>query len=131
MGDACARFCQQVQFLIREVDAVGVPDIVPDPAEGRHIRQGAQTAAGEGVVLLVLCFAKVRMQAHTVLPRKNCRLPQQLRRDGEGRAGCKDNLPHRAKGGVMIRLDHMGAVLQNCIDALHYAVRRQPAVFHG
>ena len=78
MRNAGVCFGQTLQFGIVKVDAVGEPDVRADPAEAFHVFQRAHIAAGEGEVLLVLCFAQMGVQADMILPRKQRALPEKL-----------------------------------------------------
>ena len=83
-GDAGARLCQQVQFLIVKVDAVGVPHVAPHPADGLHVGQRAHAHRLQAVVLLVHRLAQVRVQPYAQLPGQHRRLAEEVRGHAEG-----------------------------------------------
>ena len=119
---------QQAQFLVVEVDAVGIPYILTDPAQTRHVLQRTDALALEHEILLILGFAQVGVQTDAVLTGQDRALAQQLGGHGEGGAGGQRNAMHGAIGGIVILLDQTGAVGHNLVNGLHDTVRRQTAV---
>ena len=105
MRHACARLCQHAQFFVIEVNTVGEPDVVARPAEVLHVFKRAHALAREHEGFLVLCFAKVRVQAHAVLPCKHRAFTQKIGGDGEGGAGRERHTVHRAEGFVVVALN--------------------------
>ena len=107
---------------------MGKPHIRSGPAQLFHIRQGPDPFPLQHILLLVQCFAQVRMQAHPFLPGQHRGFAEQVFRNGERGAWRQGNPPHGPEGTVMVPVDKMIAVLQDFINGLHHAVRRQPAV---
>ena len=105
MRYARARLCQHAQFFVIEVNTMGEPDIVARPAEVLHVFKRAHALAREHEGLLVLRFAKVRVQTHAVLPCKHCAFTQKIGGDGEGGAGRERHTVHRAEGFVVVALN--------------------------
>ena len=87
MGNAGTGLGQDAQLLVIEVDAVGIPHILANPAQALHIFQRTDTLALEHEVFLILGLTQVGVQAHAVLPGQNGAFTQQVSRDGEGGAG--------------------------------------------
>ena len=131
MAHAGAGLCQDLELLVIEMDAVGIPDVGACPAQALHVRQGPQSHFFQGVPLLVLGLAQVGVQAHAVLPRQDRALPQQVRRDGEGRAGRQRQPAHGLEGRVVIFGNQLDAVAHDFVHALHHGIRRQAAVLLG
>ena len=129
MGHAGAGVRQQAQLFVVEVDAVGEPDVVADPAQARHVGQGADALTREHEIFLVLRLTQVGVEADVVLPRQNGALPQQLRRHGEGGAGGQRHAVHGAVGGIVVLLDAADGVGHDLVHRLHHAVGGQAAVF--
>ena len=119
---------QQAQLLVVEVDAVGEPHVVAQPAQPRHVLQRADALPLQHEVLLILRLAQVGVEPHTVLPRQERALPQQLRRHGEGGAGSQSYAVHGTVAVVVVFLNAADAVRHDLVHRLHHAVRRQPAV---
>ena len=59
MGNAGASFGQDAQLLVVEVDAVGKPHILADPAQPFHVFQGTDALTLEHEVLLILGLTQV------------------------------------------------------------------------
>ena len=128
VGHAGAGVRQQAQLLVIEVDAVGKPHVIADPAQTLHIFQGADALTLQHEVFLVLGLAQVGVKPDVVLPGQKGALPQQLRRHGEGGAGRQRHAVHRAVGGIVVLLDAADGVRYDLVHRLYHAVRRQAAV---
>ena len=128
---ACLRSCQEPQFFLVKVDAVGIPHIAAHPAKTLHIGQGAAALTLQHEILLVLRLAQVGVQPHAVLTGEDGALPQQFRRHGEGGAGSQCHAAHTAVRGVMVLLDSRHGVSHNFIHRLHHAVGRQTAILYA
>ena len=61
VGNAGAGFGQDAQLLVVEVDAVGKPHILADPAQAFHVFQGTDALTLEHEVLLILGLTQVRV----------------------------------------------------------------------
>ena len=130
VGNAGTGLGQDAQLLVIEVDAVGIPHILADPAQALHIFQRTDTLALEHEVFLILGLTQVGVQAHAVLPGQNGTFAQQVGRDGEGGAGGQGYPVHGTIGGIVVLLDDPGGVLHDLLHGLHHAVRGQAAVLH-
>ena len=84
MCHAGAGLRQTAQFLPVEMDAVGIPDVRADPAEGFHVFQGPHPAPLPDEALLVLRLAEVGMEPHAQISGQKRGLPQQLLGNAEG-----------------------------------------------
>ena len=83
VADAGAGLCEKLKLLCIEMNSVGVPHIVADPAQLLHIGERPQADLLEGVVLLILRLAQMRVQANMILTREDGALPQQILGDRE------------------------------------------------
>src|SRR5699024_3261602 len=128
VGHAGAGGGQDVQLLVVEVDAVGVPHVGASPAQPLQVGQGPQAELLQGVLLLVLRLRHVGVQAHTQSAGQACALPQQVGGHREGGAGGQGHLPHGEAGRVVPHPHQPLRVGQNSVNVLHHAVRRQAAV---
>ena len=128
MGHAGAGAGQFPQFLIAEVDAVGVPHVRTGPAQGGHVLQGADAETLQGVPLLVPRLAQVGVEPDAILPGQDGALPQEFGADGEGEHGGQHHLTHGALRGVVVGLNDPGGVPHDLVHRLDHAVRRQAAV---
>ena len=84
VGNAGTGLRQTVQLLPVKMDAVGVPDVRADPAEGFHVFQGPHPAPLLDEALLVLRLAEVGMEPHAQISGQKRGLPQQLLGNAEG-----------------------------------------------
>jgi hypothetical protein len=78
--------------------------------------------------ILVLRFGQMRVEAAVMLFRQFATGAHQGFGDGEGRAGCKRHLDHRARAALVILADDALAIGEDLVLLLHHAVGRQAAV---
>ena len=128
VGHAGTGLGQQTQLLIVEMDAVGEPDVIADPAQPLHVGQRADALPRQHEVLLVLGLTQVGVEPYTVLASQLGALAQQVGGHGEGGAGGQRHTVHGAVGCIVVSFNGVDAVPQDLIHRLHYAVRRQAAV---
>ena len=76
--------CQQLQFFRIEMNPVGVPDIIADPAQLLHVSQGTQADLLQRIVFLILCLAQMGMETDMVLTGQDGAFTQQVLGDREG-----------------------------------------------
>ena len=128
VGHAGAGLGQEPQLLIVEVDAVGVPDVLPHPPQFLQEGQGPHPLPLQHVPLLIFGLAQVGVEADAVLPGQSGALPQQILADGEGGAGGQDHLAHGPGPGVVVGLDGPDTVGEDLVDGLDHAVGGQAPV---
>ena len=119
------------ELFIVEMDAVGVPDVVSEPAQAVHVFQRTHAETAQGEVLFISRLRQMGMEPHPVGSRQHRRFPEEILRDGEGRAGRESDPVHRAAGGIVIPGDETFAVRKDRIDVLNDAVGRQSPVLDG
>ena len=131
VANAGLRFGKEKKLLVVKMNAVRVPDVAARPAQRFHIRQRAEMDLFKRIILFVLRFAQMRVQANAVLPREQRALTQKIGGDGKRRTGRERDPAHGLEGRIVICLDQADAVLENCVDGLHDRIGREPAVFAG
>ena len=128
MGDPSTGAGEQLDAVLVELYAMGVPDVVADPAQvfGVLGRGHAELLAAVGDVTDVL--GKVGVQRDPVLAGEYCGLAHQVAADREGRAGRHDHAQHRAMAGVVVVLDQTLGLFENMAFFLNHRVGRQAAL---
>ncbi len=126
MANAGALHGEEADLVVVDVDGVGVPGVVPDPAEGLHGGHRRQLEVRQRVAQLVEDLAGVRVQPHAVLPSRFGRLAHQIRGDRKGGAGDEHDLQHRAGLGVVDARDDPLGVGQDRLLVLADVVRGGP-----
>ena len=111
-----------------EVDAVGEPDVVAEPAQVVEVLQRAHAEALEAERLLVVGLGEVRVQPHAARAGQLGRLAHQLAGDRERRRRRERDPHHRARRGVVEAVDRVGAGGEDRVAVLDDVVGRQPAV---
>ena len=101
MGNTGAAAGEQPDFPIIQLDAMGVPDIRPGPAEilGILTRSAAEFFLRVGYVLIVL--RKMGMKHNLLVTSQQSRIAHQVPADREGRTGCDADADHGAVAGIV------------------------------
>ncbi len=119
---------EQLDAMLVELYAVGVPDVVADPAEvfgilgGRHAE--FFTAVGDVVDVL----GEVGVQRNAILARQHRSFAHQVAADRERRAGRHDDAAHRPVTGIVVVLDQALRLLENVGFLLDHRIWRQAAL---
>ena len=100
-----------------EVDTVGTPHLVADPAELLEVLDRAAAVELAAVVVLLHRLCKVRVEPKAAPPRELCGLAHQSARHRERRARCDDDLPR-------IRVRETFRLGEHRVDLLDELVRR-------
>ena len=128
MADAGAGLAEAGDFVFVEMDAVGQPGAVGQPADAVEVIHGAQAEALEAEVFLVEGFRQMGVQAHVQALGHGGAGAHDLRSDREGRAGRQGDLDLRAGAALMVATDQPLAVGQDHFGFLHRLLRRQAAI---
>ena len=111
-----------------EMDAVGEPHVVAEPADAVEVLQRPHAELLEAELLLVDRLGQVRVQPHATAARELGSLHEQLARDAERRRR-RERDPHaRAGRRVVEAVDRLLGGGEDRVAVLDEAVGRQPAV---
>ena len=128
MGDAGAGLAEASDLVVVEVDAVGQPGAIAEPAGGLEVVQRSHPEQLLTVLRLVLGFCQVGVQAHVLLLGQASAVDHQLTADREGRAGRQRQGHHGALAALMVGVDQTGALVEDGRLVLHHRLGRQPAL---
>ncbi|KAF5029370.1 hypothetical protein DSECCO2_649310 [anaerobic digester metagenome] len=128
MGDVRLGLLKNLQFLIIEVDAMGIPYILSDQAALLHKLQRSHAVHFLAEVCLVVCLTQVGVEPNPILAAKCCSVLHQALGYAERTAGGECNLVHGIGGSVMVCLDAALTVTQNFIFSLNDTVGRKPSI---
>jgi hypothetical protein len=94
---------KKINLLAVQLHAMGVPDVIPGPAEILGVLPGpaAETVQRIGHVFVVL--GQMRVHHHALVTRKKGGITHQLPADGEGRTG-RDGDPNHGLGTCIVKL---------------------------
>ena len=126
--DAGAGLAEAADLALVEVDAVGEPDVVAQPADLLEVLDRPHAEQLEAELLLVERLGHVRVQPDAALPRELRRLGHQLLRDAERRARGERDPHHRVRRRVVEAVDRLGAGGEDRVAVLGDLVGRQAAV---
>ena len=129
MADAGAGRSEAFDLRLREVDAMGKPDIVGQPVHVLQVVEGAHPELRHAEVILVPGLGQVRVQSDPMCACKLCGLAHQLPGDGERRAGRERDLAHGVRGSIVITPDQSFRLGQDRVLGFGHGPGRQPAVF--
>ena len=125
--DAGAGGGETADLGVGEVDAMGAPDVLGQPAELLEVLDGRAAEPLAAELLLLDRLGQVRVQLQAELAGERRRLGHQLARDGERRAGSDRDLDARARPGLVQRGKAL-RVLEDRVQRLDDRVGRQAAV---
>ena len=128
MADTDARSTQSSDLGRLELNTVGQPDIVRQPAYFLEVVHRPEPENPEAVVGFIKGYGQMSMEPDSVVPGQPGRLDHQCFSDRKRGTGCQDDLYHRAGFGVMIVLQEPFAVSDNSFLVLHHTCRRQSAI---
>ncbi len=128
VGDAGAGPGERVDVGVRHVDAVGHPDVGPEPADGVEVRRRAHAELPVAELLLLHRLRAVRVQPYAEPPGEGRGFAHQRGGDGERRAGRDGDPEHGAGRGVVVLPHGRLRGTQRLLGALDGEVRGQPAV---
>ena len=129
MADTGAGRAQAFDLRLREVNAVGEPDIVGQPVHVLEIVEGAHPELRKTELVLVAGFSQMGMESDPMCTRKLCGRAHQLPGDGERRARRERDLAHGMRGSIVITPDQSFRLGQNRVLGFGHGPGRQPAVF--
>ena len=122
MGHAGARLRQDAQLVVVEVDAVGIPDVRPGPAQRLHVGYGAETEFLQRKLLLVPGLGYVGVKAHTQGPGQLGGFPEQVAAHRKGRTRGQGHLAHGKRRRVMPYPDQPFGIGHDLVDGLHHRI---------
>ena len=129
MADADARRAEPPNLVVVEVDAVREPGATAHPAGLLQEIDRPHPVDVEAEPLLVGGFAEMRVKLAVVALGETRGLDHQRLVDGERRTGGERDADVRARRGIVKQFQHALAVGEDRVAVLHYAIRRQAAVF--
>ncbi len=83
MGDPGPRLGEPPDLCIIDIDAVGVPNVVPHPPQILHELDGTPSERLDAELLLVVGLGDVGVKMNTMAPCQGCRFAHQIRGHGE------------------------------------------------
>ena len=105
MRDTGTGLSEEAELLIVEMDAMGIPDIMPGPPKALHVFKRPHVEMLCSVRLLIFSLSQMRVKANAEAAGKFCGFPEQVRAHAERRAGGKGDLMHRVLIRVMESAD--------------------------
>ena len=128
VGDARAGAREPRDVALREVDAVGAPDVVREPAEPVEVLDRAAAVELEAVLLLLERLGEMGVQREAEPARERRRLLHQAAGDRERRAR-RDGQLHAGAGAGLVqqRREPLG-LGEHRVELLDELVRREAAV---
>lgn len=126
MRHAGAGTGEEVKLGRVQFDAMGVPDIRPDPAQVLRICAGALAIGREAIGDVLFVFGQMGVHHHALVPRQQRRIAHQLGADREGRTGGDADAAHGPFGGIVKGVDHADAIVQDRGLVLDQSVGGRP-----
>ena len=128
MRHACAGACEPRDVALREVDAVGAPDVVGQPAQPVEVLHGTTAVQLEAVRILFDCLRQVRVQGQAEAAGERSRFLHQATGDREGGARRHRQLDTRARAGLVEEVGKPFGLGEHGIELLDQFVRRKTPV---
>ena len=130
MADAHAMLAQPPHVIVGEMNSVGEPGPVIEPAHILKVVERAHPEHRLAEFILVMRFGEVGVQTAVVLLGQRSAGAHQRLGHAEGRARRERDLDHRARTALVILADHALAVGEDRILILDDGVRWKAAVLH-